>query len=101
MAGPVDDVDLASLDEPGEAGDLLLDDVSLGLEDLRPVDLAACPDAPLLGPIDVVHDRRRLEERLRRDAAAQQTGPTELLAPFDDGDALAELRGAQGRRVST
>src|SRR5262249_19882091 len=78
---------------------LLLDDEALGLEHLGPVHLAARTDAPLLGPVDVVHDRRRLEERLRRDAAAKQARPAELLVAFDDGDPLAELRGAERRRV--
>ena len=64
VAGPADDVDLARLDEPGEPRDLLLHDVTLGLEHLGPVDLAARPDTPLLGSVDVVHDRRRLEEGL-------------------------------------
>jgi hypothetical protein len=61
LPGSLDDLDLSGLDEAGQARNLLVDDVLLGLEDLRPIDFAGGANAPLLGSIDVIHHRRRLE----------------------------------------
>ena len=40
-----------------------------------------------------------MQERLRRDAAAEQAGAAEPVVALDEGDALAELGGAQGGGV--
>ena len=51
------------------------------------------------GPVDGVHDRGRLQQRLRRDATPEQAGAAEAIVALDDGDALAELRGTEGGGV--
>ncbi len=66
----------------------------------RPVGLARGLDAPLLGAVHGVHDRRRLQQRLRGDAASEQTGAAEPVVALDEGDALPELRGAEGGGVA-
>ena len=48
---------------------------------------------------DGVHHRGRLQQRLRRDAAAEQAGAAEAIVALDDRDALAQLRGTQGGGV--
>ena len=51
-------------------------------------------DAPLVRVLDDLQRVRVLEQRLRRDAAPDQTGAAERLLLLDDGDLLPELRGA-------
>src|SRR5439155_677708 len=48
----------------------------------------------------MVHDRRRLEEGLGRDASAQEARPSQTVVAFDQRDALPELGGPKGGGVS-
>ena len=50
---------------------------------------------------DGVHHGRRLQQRLRGDAPAEQARAAEPVVALDEGDALAELGGAQGGGVPT
>ena len=92
--GTTDDVDLAGLHQAGEAGHELVDDLGLERLDLRPVGFARRLDAPLLGTVDRVYHRGRLQQRLGGDAAAEQAGPAEAFVSLDDGDALLQLCGS-------
>ncbi len=67
--------------------------------DRRPVGLARGLDAPLVGAVHRVHHGGGLQQGLRGDATPEQAGAAEAVVTFDQGDALAELGGAQGGGV--
>jgi hypothetical protein len=99
-AGALDDLDLAALDQAGEALVQPLDDLALVGVDARHVDLVeAAVDAELLGLLDDLDGLGRVQQRLGRDAAAVQAGAADLVL-LDHDDALAELGVAQRGRVA-
>ena len=110
------DLDLARAVEPaapGHPGHLVLVDERLEprpqpLDDgvapgghRRVVDgrLARQDQAVVLGVVDAVREVGRLEQRLRRDAAAMEARAADLVV-VDEGDLEPELAGAEGRRVA-
>ena len=57
-------------------------------------------DAPLLRVLNDLERVRVLEQRLGRNAAPDQAGAAERLLLLDDGDLLAELRGADRGNIA-
>jgi hypothetical protein len=107
---PFDPRDLVLLEQILDPLGQTADDLVLARVDLRHVDAdrnllragrrPSDGDAPLPGVLDDLHGVGVLEERLGRNAADQQAGAAERLLLLDDGDAEAELGGADGRDVA-
>ncbi len=100
LAGAVDDLDLVGLEQALEALVHLGDDAVLVLVDAGHVDaLEVGQDAELLGVAGVVGDLAGVEQRLRGDAAAVQTGAADLVL-LDQGHGHAQVRRAERAGVT-
>src|SRR5207247_10281016 len=80
--------------------DEFVDDAGLEGLDRFPVGLTGGSNPPLPGAVDLIQDRRRLQHGFRRDAATEQTRPTESLVSLHERHSLAEFGGAEGAGVS-
>src|SRR5690606_38133698 len=95
-----DDRDAARLDEAFQALELLGDDALAVRRDTGDVDgLEARGDTDGGRGAHMIGDFGRVQQRLRRDAAAVQAGAADLVL-LDQGDFLAEIAGAQRGRVA-
>jgi hypothetical protein len=97
----LDDLDLPRLDQRGQPGDELVDDLLLELLDLGPVRLAGGGDAPLRRPVDLVHHRGGLEEGLGGDASSEEARAPQPPVPLDQSHPLVQRCGPECRGVAT
>ncbi len=95
------DVDLARLGHAGEAAGELLDHAFLEPAQLVDVDLRRrVLDAVAAQRLHFVHHRRRVQQRLRRDAADIETDTTQRRIALDQYRLHAEVGGAERGRVA-